>query len=85
MSKQNLDSLDNQQYDEGTKREKRTADNRLAVGPIHMGAAAFAILTTSLIAAYLKWLAHTDVPAEVLVPTETWVAAVVGYLYPNAE
>lgn len=62
---------------------KRGSYNQLAVGPVHLGAAAFAALTLDLVAVYLKWLAGVEIPAEVLLPTNAWVGGVVGYFYPN--
>lgn len=80
------DTLDNEAYD---RQEPQVAllqgarENPLAVGPIHVGAAAFAVLTISLITVYLKWLAGVEIPAEVLVPTNVWVGTVIGFFYPN--
>lgn len=56
---------------------------RLSVGNVHLGAAAFAGLVVTTIAAYLSWLAHVQVPPEVLVPTGTIVGTAVGYIFPS--
>jgi hypothetical protein len=57
--------------------------NRLSVGNIHLGAAAFAALVVSTVAAYLKWLYGVEVPPDVLVPTGTIVGTVAGWLFPS--
>lgn len=57
--------------------------NRLSVGNIHLGAAAFAALVVNTIAAYLKWLQGVEVPADVLVPTSTIAGTVAGWLFPS--
>lgn len=73
------DRLDNQAYD------ARHASNPYALGPVHMGAAAFAAAVITTIVAYLHWLAGVDVPADVIASTTITVGAIVGYLFPNAS
>jgi membrane-associated phospholipid phosphatase len=54
-----------------------------AINP-KLGSAAFAIAVVTMIVAYVQWVAHVTVPAEVIAPTDVVVGSIVGWFTPSS-